>query len=114
MRQLRVILVTWALAGLGAGLGIGLGKWFGRQGVFLGAMVGATLAILYAMKLLVSIHWFDGDRRRGGTIGALCGLAIAAPLASIFLNLNLMIVAVLVASITGVGVLAGAGWRAAR
>ncbi len=112
MRQLRVILVTWALAGLGAGLGIGLGRWFGRQAVFLGAMVGATLAILYAMKLLVSIHWFDGDRRRGGTIGALCGLALAAPLAS--MNLDSPVLVVLVASITGVGVLAGAGWRAAR
>jgi len=112
MKQLRVILVTWALAGLGASLGVGLGKWFGLQGVFLGAMVGATLAILYAMKLMVSVRWFDADRRRGGAIGGLCGLALAAPLAS--MNLDSPATVVLVASITGVGVLAGAGWSAAR
>ena len=112
MRQMRVILVTWALAGLGAGLGAVLGEWSGRQGVFLGAMVGATLAILYAMKLLVSVKWFDGDHRRGGTIGALCGLALAAPL--VRMNLDSPALVVLVASITGIGVLAGAGWRAAR
>ncbi len=114
MRQLRVVFLTWALAGIGAGLGAGLGKVFGRQGVFLGAMVGATLAILYAMRLLISVKWFDGERRRGGTIGGLCGLAVAAPLASIFLNLELPLVAVLVALLTGVGVLAGSGWGAAR
>lgn len=112
MRQLRVIVVTWALAGLGAGVGAGLGKLFGRQGVFLGAMVGATLAILYSMKLLVSLKWFDADRRRGGTIGGLCGLALAAPLAS--MNLDQPLIAVLCASLTGIGVLAGAGWKSAR
>ena len=105
-------MVTWALACVGAGLGAALGEWSGRQGVFLGVMVGATLAILYAMKLLVTLHWFDADRRRGGTIGALCGLALAAPLAS--MNLDSPAVVALVASITGIGVLAGAGWRAAR
>jgi hypothetical protein len=114
MRQLRVILVTWALAGLGASLGTLLGELFGGPGAFLGAMVGATLAILFAMKLLVLAHWFNGDRRRGGTIGALCGLALAAPLARIFLNLDLPVVAVLVASLTGIGVLSGAGWGAAE
>jgi hypothetical protein len=110
--QLRVILVTWAFAGLGAGAGAGLGRLFGRQGIFLGAMVGATLAILYAMKLLVLAGWFDGERRRGGTIGSLCGLALAAPLAS--MNLDSPLVVGLVALLTGIGVLVGAGWGAAR
>jgi multidrug transporter EmrE-like cation transporter len=112
MKQLRVIVVTWALAGLGAGAGAGLGKLFGPQGVFLGAMVGATLAILYAVKLLVALHWFDRERRRGGTIGGLCGLALAAPLAS--MNLDSPPIAVAVAALTGIGVIAGAGWKAAR
>lgn len=112
MRQLRVILVTSALAGLGAGLGTLLGELFGGQGAFLGAMVGATLAILFAMKLLVSARWFDGDRRRGGTIGALCGLALAAPLAR--MNLDSPAVVALVASFIGLSVLLGAGWGAAK
>jgi hypothetical protein len=116
MRQLRVVVVTWALAGLGAALGAGLGKLLGellgKQALFLGAMVGATLAILYAMKLLVARDWFDPDRRRGGTIGGLCGLALAAPLAS--MNLDAPPIAVLVAALTGIGVLVGAGWKAAR
>lgn len=112
MRYLRVIVVTWALAGLGAGAGAGLGELFGKQGIFLGAMVGATLAILYAMKLLVSLHWFDPERRRGGTIGALCGLALAAPLVN--MNLDSPPIAVLIAVLTGIGVLVGGGWGAAR
>lgn len=109
IRPLRVIVVTWLLAGLGAAIGGGLGELFGRKTTFLGAMVGATLAILYAVRLLVARHWFNAERRRGGTIGGLCGLALAAPLAS--MNLDAPGIVLLVAALTGVGVVVGAGGK---
>lgn len=112
MRTLRVIIVVWLLTDAGAALGRVVGQLFGRQTAFLSAVVFGTLAILLAIKQLVRLGWIDAERRRGGSIGGLCGFAIAAPLAA--MNLDQPFLALLVLGFVGVAVMIGAGPSAAR
>lgn len=110
MRTLRIIVFAWLLTDCGAALGWALGRPFGRQALFLGGIMLGTLAILLAIRLLAGFGWLNPDRRRGGSIGALCGFALAAPLAA--MNLDAPFVPLLVMAIVGVGVILGAGPRA--
>ena len=112
MRTLRVITVTWILVDFGAALGWLLGDLFGRQTSFLFATVLGTLAILLAIKWLVGSGWINPERRRGGSIGGLCGFAIAAPLAA--MNLDRPLLALSILAFVGVSVMIGAGPTAAR
>lgn len=106
MRYLRVILIAWLMTATGAAAGWFLGGLTGRSGAFFTATVFGTLSLLYAMSFLVERHWFREDRRRGGTIGGLVGLAIAAPLVLMTTATPLLSVAALLA--VGVCVLIGA------
>lgn len=107
MRTLRVVILAWLLADCGVALGWAVGRPFGRQELFLGAIVLGTLAILLAIRLLASLGWLNPERRRGGSIGGLCGFALAAPLAA--MNLDTPLVPLLVMGIVGIGVIVGAG-----
>lgn len=80
IRLLRVILALSLVTVVGAGLGGLVGVPFGRRTVFFGATVGGTLAVLQGLGLVTRRGWFDADRRRGGAIGGLVGLALGAPL----------------------------------
>ncbi len=112
MRHLRVLLVSWFIAGLGAVIGRILGSPFGRQGAFLGAVVGGTLAIMLAVQVLIGMGWLDPERRRGGSIGALCGFALAAAAAGIPVGEPLIQLTTFV--LVGAGMLVGAGPGAVR
>lgn len=112
MRHLRVIILAWLVTGAGAVLGAMAGAVFGKQGLFMGAMAGGTLAVLYAVRLLTTRGWLDVERRRGGAIGGLVGLALAAPLA--VMNLDTPWIPVLVTSLVGIVLLIGAGRGAVR
>jgi len=107
MRTLRVIFVTWILTDCGVALGWVLTQSFGRQTSFLASVVLGTLAILFALKQLVRLGWLNPERRRGGSIGGLCGFAIAAPLAA--MNSDQPLIALLCLALVGVAVIAGAG-----
>ncbi|HEY4319726.1 MAG TPA: hypothetical protein VGM77_01005 [Gemmatimonadales bacterium] len=111
MRILRVFLVAWLLTYCGAVVGSLIGRPFGQQDVFLGAVVLGTLTILLAIKLLGRFGWFNVERRRGGSIGGLCGFALAAPLAA--MNLDSPLIPLLAMALVGLGVVAGAGPSAA-
>jgi hypothetical protein len=112
MRTLRVVGFVWLLTDCGAALGWLLGAPFDRQFRFLSATVVGTLAILFAIKTLVRLGWLNADRRRGGSIGGLCGFALAAPLAAMTLDQPIVSLAVL--GFVGVAVLLGAGFSAAQ
>lgn len=112
MRTLRVIAVAWLLTDCGAALGWALGRPFGRQALFLGAIILGTLAILLAIRVVAGFGWLNPDRRRGGSIGALCAFALAAPFAA--MNLDEPYVPLLVMALVGVGVVLGAGPSAVR
>ena len=112
MRTLRVVLLVWILTVGGAALGWLLGAPLSRQTSFMAGVVLGTLAILLAIKLLVRLNWIDPERRRGGSIGGLCGFAIAASLA--WVNLDQPIAALLLLGLVGVSVMLGAGPGAAR
>jgi hypothetical protein len=107
MRILRVVVLAWILTDCGAALGWALGRPFGRQALFLGAIMLGTLAILLAIRLVSGFGWLNPDRRRGGSIGALCAFALAAPLAA--MNLDSPVVPLLVMGFVGIGVILGAG-----
>ena len=109
MRILRVIIITWLLTGCGVALGWIVTQTFGRQTSFLVSVVLGTLAILLAIKRLARRGWLNPDRRRGGSIGGLCGFAIAAPLAKMAMYNDQPLVALLCIGLVGVGVVAGAG-----
>ena len=112
MRTLRVILFVWILTDCGTALGWLLGQPFGRQTFFLASVVLGTLSILLAIKLLVRFGWLNAERRRGGSIGGLCGFALAAPLAA--MNLDQPLAALAVLGFVGIAVLIGAGPSAAQ
>jgi hypothetical protein len=107
MRHLRVLLLAWLIAMAGSLGGWLIGIPVSRQGSFLGAVMLGTLAILLAIQILVRLGWLDPDRRRGGSIGALCGFALAAPLAFMLLGSPLLEAAAFF--LVGIGVVAGAG-----
>jgi hypothetical protein len=106
---LRVVLVAWLLTACGSLVGWLLGHVIGRPEIC-GVVVG-TLAILLALRVLAEAGWFNAERRRGGSIGGLCGFALAAPLAT--MNVDAPLVAFAVMLLVGVGVIAGAGPSAA-
>ncbi len=112
MRHLRVVMLAWLVTGFGAVGGSIVGNAFGRRGLFIGATIGGTLALLLAIQGLTSLRWLDGDRRRGGTIGGLVGFALASPLA--VMNLHTPVIPIVVTSLVGFGVVLGAGRGAVR
>ena len=112
MRLARIMLFISALTAGGAGLGALLGMPFGRRTSFFTATVVATLAVLEGLRLAIRLGWFDVERRRGGTIGGLVGMAVGAPLVAMGTGQPwLPLLGVL---LVGVGVIAGAGPGAAR
>ena len=115
MRTLRVVFLVWLLTDCGVAIGWGLGSLFGRQEMFLGGVALGTLAILLAIRVLATSGWLNVDRRRGGSIGGLCGFALAAALAATTLDTHLApLVPLLVMCLVGVGVIVGAGPSAAQ
>ncbi|MBL0179839.1 MAG: hypothetical protein IPP98_12040 [Gemmatimonadetes bacterium] len=107
MRHLRVIFIAWFITSLGAAAGWFLGGLADRKVAFFAATVVGTLSLLYAMSFLIDRHWFMEERRRGGTIGGLVGLCIAAPLVLMSTATPILGVTALVS--VGIGVLVGAG-----
>lgn len=107
MRHLRVILISWLFTTLGASAGWFLGGLAGRRAAFLAAIVAGTFALLYAVSFLIERQWFRAERQRGGTIGGLVGLCIAAPLVLMTTATPLLGLASLL--MVGVCVLIGAG-----
>lgn len=107
MRHLRVILVAWLLTAAGATSGWFLGGLAGRQAAFLLATISGTFSVLYAISFLIDRRWFREERRRGGTIGGLVGLAIAGPLVLMTTATPLLGIASL--CMVGICVLIGAG-----
>ncbi len=112
MRHLRVAVLAWLFAAIGATLGSLAGNLFGRQGLFLGATILGTLAVLVSVQVLIARGWLDGERHRGGSIGGLVGLALGATLA--LMNIQSPPVAIGALSLVGIGVLLGAGPNAVR
>lgn len=112
MRQLRLLLLTSVLTGLGALAGVLIGKPLGQRATSLIAMVGGTMALLGAIRLATAIGWLNPERRKGGSIGGLVGLGLAAPLA--IMNTAQPLLLAVAAAIVGLGVLLGAGRGAAR
>lgn len=112
MRHLRVALLAWLFTAAGATLGSVAGNLLGRQGLFLGATILGTLAVLVAIQVLTDRGWLAAERRKGGSIGGLVGLALGAPLA--LMNLHSPLIAIAALSLVGIGVLFGAGPNAVR
>ncbi len=111
MRFVRVVLIAWGVTALGGGLGALLGGPWGAAGRFVGATMCATLAVLLAVRLLISRGWFDPERRRGASIGGLVGLALAAPFAQMDLAMPLPLLPLV---LVGLVMILAAGWRAVR
>lgn len=103
-RPLPVLVVCWALAGLGAGVGSVLGNAFGKTGLFAGAIVGGIVAIAAAVALVAKLGWLPTGTQRGAFVGGLLGFTVAASIA--VANLHTPITPVLITSVVGAGVLA--------
>lgn len=107
MKPLLILVVAWALAGLGAVLGSMFGNEVGPTGLKVGAVVGGIVAIGGAVLLLVRRLWLPAADRRGALIGGIAGFVLAAPIA--VANLHTPVTPVLVTSLAGVGMLLGVG-----
>jgi hypothetical protein len=112
MRQIRLLLLVSGITTLGVVIGWLGGAPFGRSGPFIAATIAGTLAVLIAIRTATSIGWLDRERRKGGSIGGLVGLALASPLASMPMQRPEIMLAS--AILVGIGVLIGAGRGAAR
>jgi len=80
MRLLRLLLLTSLLTAAVAGLGVLVALPFGGRIQFISGTVAGTLGVLLAIRAVIHLGWFDVERRRGGSIGGMVGLAIALPL----------------------------------
>lgn len=112
MKPLPVLLLVWALGGLGAVAGSILGNALGTTGLYVGAMVGGVCGVSLATFLATRLGWLPRAALGAATVGGILGLCIAAPIAAS--NLHTPITPVAVTSLAGVGVLMGAGWRLGR
>jgi hypothetical protein len=112
-RPIPVLIVTWALTGLGAIIGSVLGHGAGKPGLFAGAVVGGVLGIGAAVVVVAKLQWLSPGDRRGAFVGGIVGFAVAAPIA--VSNLHTPITPVLTCALAGVGLLLGVGvargWR---
>ena len=113
MKSIPVLLVTWALAGLGAVLGSILGNAAGKAGLFVGAALGGVLGVGVAVLAVFKLRWLSSDDRLGGFLGGVLGFGVAAAIATA--NLNTPVIPVLICGLAGVGTLFGVGvargWR---
>ncbi len=107
MRPLLILVVAWALAGLGAVVGSMFGNEVGPTGLRVGAVVGGIVAIGGAVLLLVRRLWLPAEDRRGALIGGIGGFVLAAPIA--VANLHTPVIPVLICSLAGAGMLLGVG-----
>ncbi len=107
MKPLRVFLLAWSLAGLGAVAGSILGNAAGRPGLFAGAVAGGVLGVTAAVMLAVRVSWLPGEARIGAWLGGVIGFALAAPIA--VTHLDTPITPVFACGLVGAGVLIGAG-----
>ena len=112
MKPLPVLLLVWALAGLGAVVGSILGHALGSTGLYVGAMVGGASNVSLATFLATRLGWLPRAVLGAATAGGVLGLCIGAPIA--VSHLHTPITPVVVTSLAGVGVLLGAGWRSGR
>ena len=108
-----VLLVTWALAGLGAVIGSILGNAAGKPGLFAGAALGGVLGVGAAVLAGSRLRWLAPEDRRSAFLGGIVGFGVAAPIATA--NLHTPVIPVLVCGLAGVGLLLGVGvargWR---
>jgi len=101
------LLVVWIVAGAGAVGGSIVGGAAGQPGVFIGALIGGTVAAPVGVWLCTRFGWFAAHQRRAASAGAAIGFLIAAPIAAT--NLHTPVIPVLICSLAGVGALVGAG-----
>jgi FtsH-binding integral membrane protein len=85
VRHLRFLLLVSLITSVSAAVAVGVTWPFGPRMRFFAATVGGTLGVLAAIRAATELAWLDLDRRRGGTIGALIGLALASPLVGMWL-----------------------------
>lgn len=112
MRLLRLLLLTSLITAAVAGVGVVLALPFDGRAQFVAGTVAGTLGVLLAIRAVIHLGWFDVERRRGGSIGGMVGLALATPLVAMTPT---NIPAILGASLlVGTCVIFGSGPSAAR
>lgn len=112
MRHLRLVLLTSLVTAAVAGLAVAAALPFGGRTRFVAGTVAGTLGVLLAIRAVIRLGWFDVERRRGGSIGGLVGLALASPLVAMTPTSIPMVAGA--ALLVGLGVLAGSGPGAVR
>lgn len=105
MNRVRLVLLTWVLAGIGAVVGSILGSGGGQRWLFVGAILGGALATLAAAWLASRLRLIAPQQVRGAAVGGLLGFAVAAPLAAS--SLHTPVLPVLSTALTGLGALLG-------
>jgi hypothetical protein len=113
LKSIPVLLLTWALAGIGAVIGSILGNAAGKPGLFAGAALGGVLGVGAAVLAGSRLRWLSLEDRRSAFLGGIVGFGVAAPIATA--NLHSPVIPVLVCGLAGVGLLLGVGvargWR---
>ncbi len=112
MRLLRLLLLTSLITAAVSGVGVLLALPFGGRVQFIAGTVAGTLGVLLSIRAVIHLGWFDVERRRGGSIGGMVGLALASPLVAMTpTNLPAILGASL---LVGACVIFGSGFGAAR
>jgi hypothetical protein len=112
LKSIFVLLLAWALAGLGAVVGSILGNAAGKPGLFAGAALGGVLGVGAAVLAGTRLRWLSPEDRRSAFLGGIVGFGVAAPIATT--SLHTPVIPVLVCALAGVGLLLGVGVARAR
>lgn len=107
MILLRFLLFASLLPTAAAFAGALVGLPFGRRTMFVAATITGTFGVLAMVRIGARMGWLNPDRARGAAIGALVGLGLGAPVATMTLDRPLAIV--IGTLLVGVGALAGGG-----
>lgn len=112
MRLLRLLLLTSLITAAVGGAGVALALPFGGRAQFVAGTVAGTLGVLLAIRAVIQLGWFDVERRRGGSIGGMVGLALGVPLVAMTPT-NIAVIGG-ASLLIGACILAGSGLKAAR
>lgn len=108
--RLRLFLSASLLGGAGGFLGSVAGAAFGAESLFVGGFLGGVLVAPVTAGIAIRRNWISQDRFWPTAAGAALGFVAAAIVA--VNTLSSPIGPVLSTSLTGLGALVGASWRA--
>jgi hypothetical protein len=104
-KNISLFLIVCFLSGVGTLIGSVLGHSISRNGLFMGAIVGGSLAVLVSTWLAVGLHLIDRSTYAAVTLSGLAGFVLASLIT--MANLHTPIIPLISVALVGFGAIVG-------